>query len=68
MNFENEWWFPILQKHDIKLTAFNNFDDVFENVTTNSIDNRIVTLTDALFIIKEGDGYKILKSPLAYHD
>lgn len=67
-NFDNEWWYPIIEKHNIEILAFNNFQDVFEMGTSNSIDNRIVTLTDALFIIREKNGYKILKSPLAYHD
>jgi len=67
-NFDSEWWYPIIEKHNIEILAFNNFQDVFEMGTSNSIDNRIVTLTDALFIIREKNGYKILKSPLAYHD
>ena len=67
-HFDNEWWYPIIEKHNIEILTFNNFQDVFEMGTSNSIDNRIVTLTDALFIIREKDGYKILKSPLAYHD
>jgi hypothetical protein len=68
MNYANNWWYPILQKHNIELAAFNNFENVFEIGTTNSLENGIVTLTDALFIFNEGDKYRILKSPLAYHD
>lgn len=67
-NFDSEWWYPIIEKHNIEILAFNNFQDVFEMGTSNSINNRIVTLTDAFFIIRENDGYMILKSPLAYHD
>jgi hypothetical protein len=69
MNFENEWWYPILTKHKIELTAFNNFEDVFEMGTSNSVNNRRVTLKDALFLIRsDGDKYTIIRSPLAYHD
>lgn len=67
-NFDKEWWYPIIEKHKIEPQAFNNFENVFETGSSNSIENRTVTLTDALFIIKENDGYWILKSPLAYHD
>jgi len=67
-NFDKEWWYPIIEKHKIEPHAFNNFENVFEMGSSNSIKNRTVTLTDALFIIKENDGYWILKSPLAYHD
>ena len=67
-NFDKEWWYPILEKHKIEPQAFNNFENVFEMGSSNSIKNKIVTLTDALFIIKQNDGYLIFKSPLAYHD
>lgn len=69
MNFNKEWWFPIIEKHKIELQAFNNFENVFEMGSSNSIEDRIVTLTDALFIFGgDNDRYVILKSPLAYHD
>ena len=68
-NYENEWWYPILKKHNIELKAFNNFDNLFYAGTSNSIENSIVTLTDAIYIMKRGkDKYCILKSDLAYHD
>jgi hypothetical protein len=69
MNFENEWWSPILKKHNIEPSGFNNFGKVFEMGTKNTINNRIVTLENAFFLIKNSNGeYYILKSPLAYHD
>jgi len=69
MNSENEWWYPILKKHNIEPSGFNNFEKVFEMGTKNTINNRIVTLENAFFLIKTGnDEYYILKSPLAYHD
>jgi len=67
-NFDKEWWYPIIVKHKIEPQIFNNFENVFEMGSSNSIENRIVTLTDALFIIRQNNDYLILKSPLAYHD
>lgn len=69
MNFENEWWTPILKKHNIIPSGFNNFENVFEMGTTNSINNRIVTLENAFFLIRrDSNEYIIIKSPLAYHN
>lgn len=68
MNLENEWWIPILKKHNITPTAFNNFGKVFEMGTTNSIDGRIVTLENAVFVINDSDKYTIIRTPLAIHD
>lgn len=69
MNFENEWWTPILKKHNIIPSGFNNFEKVFEMGTTNSIKDRIVTLENAFILVKiDAKEYRIIKSPLAYHD
>ena len=63
MNFENEWWTPILKKHNIIPSGFNNFERVFEMGTTNSINNRVVTLKNAFFLLKpDSDGYFILRA------
>jgi beta-lactamase regulating signal transducer with metallopeptidase domain len=69
MNYKKAWWYPILKMHNMKPRAFNTFDPVFEMGSTNSIDGKIVTLKDAVFVIKlDTDDYIIIKSPLAYHD
>jgi len=69
MNYQNEWWYPILKKHNLEPSGFNNFDKIFEMGTKNSINNKIVTLENAFFLIKPlGDEYVIIKSPLAYHN
>lgn len=69
LNIESEWWYPILKKQNIELGAFNNFSNVFETGSKNSIYNRIATLENATFIIKDKyENYLIVKSPLAYHD
>ena len=69
MSLENEWWYPILKKHNIEPLGFNNYEKVFEMGTKNSINNKIVTLENAFFLIRTNDdNYHILKSPLAFHD
>lgn len=66
---KNDWWKPILERHNIEVLAYNNFEYVFEMGSSNSIEDGVVTLTDALFIIRnEGEAYTILRSPLAYHN
>lgn len=69
LNYDNEWWSPILKKHGLAPYGFNNFEKVFEMGTVNSITNRIVTLENAVFLLKpEGDNYSIIRSAKAYHD
>ena len=66
----NDWWRPILAKHEITPRAYNNFEFIFEMGSTNSIDeNNVVTLADAFFLIRTDESaYAILRSPLATHD
>lgn len=69
MNFENEWWYPILIKHQVKPSGFNNFKNIFEMGETNSINNGVCTLTNAFIIIRDSiDNYMIIESPLIIHD
>jgi beta-lactamase regulating signal transducer with metallopeptidase domain len=69
MNFEKAWWYPILKMHNIEPRAFNTFDPVFEMGTTNSVDDKMVTLKNAIFLIRrDSNEYIIIKSPLAYHN
>ena len=52
-----EWWYPILQKLNIELGAYNNFKDVFVmGMEGNSINNGICTLKVATVLIKGEDG------------
>lgn len=66
----NDWWKPILEKHEITPRAYNNFEYIFEMGSTNSIDaDNVVSLKDAFFVIRKGsDHYAFLRSPLAKHD
>lgn len=66
----NDWWRPILEKHDITPRAYNNFEFIFEMGSTNSIDeHNVVTLSDAFFLIRKNEStYSILRSPLATHN
>lgn len=69
LNFENEWWSPIIKKHGMTPHGFNNFEKVFEMGTSNSITNGIVTLENAVFLLKPtGDKYSIIISAKACHD
>jgi hypothetical protein len=69
VNYQDEWWYPILKKHNVVPSGFNNFESIFEMGTKNMINDRVVTLENA-FILSRPDsvGYFIIKSPLAYHD
>ena len=68
-NHDGEWWYPILKKHNIELSSFNNFENLFEMGTKNSISNGVVTLENALFLFKPTEeGYVILRSQVAYHN
>jgi hypothetical protein len=65
------WLNPILEKHNIEPAGFHNFENVSEKGTKNSISDKVVTLENAVFVIRPnniGYCYAILKSPLAYHD
>jgi hypothetical protein len=70
MNFETEWWFPILKKHQIEPAAFNNFDGVFEMGSSgNRIENGKAYLGDALIITQPENGeYVMIRAKKAVHD
>jgi hypothetical protein len=69
MNFETEWWYPILVKHNKVPSGFNNFRNIFEMGENNSINDGLCTLTNAYVIIRDSvDNYIIIESPLLYHD
>jgi len=66
---QNEWWYPILKKHNMELLSFNNYESIFEMGTKNIIDNKVVKLENAIFITKpKGGNYMIIRSPIAFHD
>jgi hypothetical protein len=80
-NFENGWWYSILQKHKIDLKQFNykNTFDMGMNDTINnfwleignsdSLNNRNIPFKDAIFIYKgSGQTYWIWTSEYARHD
>lgn len=70
LNFEKEWWFPILKKHQIEPSAFNNFDGVFEmGSSENRIDNGKAYLGNALIITQPVNGeYVMIRAKKAVHD
>lgn len=64
-----EWWQPILQKHNVKIAAFNNFGDVFEMGEINSSSNNLTTLTNATMIIRgDVDDYVLIQADLIERD
>ena len=67
---ESEWWQPILQKHNLQLGAYNNFDDVFVmGMEGNSIDNGICILKAATALIKNKDNsYMLVKADSIYYN
>jgi hypothetical protein len=67
LKYQNEWWYPILKKHNIVLRNFNTYTDIFEMGTKISSDGKTEIFGDAFIIIKENDKYLILKSPKASH-
>ena len=67
----SEWWQPILQKHNLKLGAYNNFGNVFEiGMDGNSINNGICTLKVATVVVKNRDNsrYMIIEADTVYHN
>ena len=70
----SEWWQPILQKHNLKLGAFNNFDNVFVmGMEGNSINNGVCTLKVATVLVKmkdsdNNDGYFLIEADSVYYD
>lgn len=74
---QNEWWHPALKAHNIKPVAYNNFENVFEMGTKNSITNGLVELENAVFIFKPVrredkkpamNSYVMVKAPFAQHN
>jgi len=68
---KSEWWQPILEKFNLKLGAYNNFDNVFVmGLEGNSIKNGICTLKAATVLIKGEDdgGYMLFKADSVYHN
>lgn len=69
MDLRAEWWQPILQKHGLQVSAFNNFGDVFEMGDRIAIDNGVATLTNPTILIKENNGgYMLIRAVVAEHD
>ena len=69
----SEWWQPILQKFNLKLGAYNNFDNVFVmGMEKNSINNGVCTLKTATVLVKMKDnannnGYFLIEADSVYY-
>jgi hypothetical protein len=80
INFEEGWWKPVLQKHNINLDKFNfkntfymGMNDTIKDLwlemgNSDSLNNRNIPLKDAILISKgAGQTYWILTSEYAHH-
>jgi hypothetical protein len=69
MSSENEWWIPILVKHNMEMKGSNTFKNIFEMGSTNSVENVVCTLTNAFVILRDkSENYSVIESPLLIHD
>lgn len=81
LNNENEWWYPILQKHKVDIKQFNfmstfntgSSDSIrsiaFEIGNCDSTNKSILTLRDPVFILRESDdAYNFIIAKFAIHD
>ncbi|HLP75151.1 MAG TPA: hypothetical protein VK155_19775 [Bacteroidales bacterium] len=79
--YETEWWFPLIKKHNIDPNQFtfggNLKPDASEPDEYTAlelggaafINNKVVTINDAAFFIKEqGDTYNLITAKSASHD
>lgn len=58
-----EWWEPILKKHNLEAKAYNNFERVFIMGDNNSITDNVCTVTNATVIVKgEKDNYMLIEA------
>ena len=54
----SEWWQPIVRKFNLKLGAYNNFDNVFVmGMEGNSIKNGVCTVKAATVLVKMKDDH-----------
>lgn len=69
-DLSTEWWQPILQKHAVEdVNSYNNLGNVFEMGEQNSVTNSVVTLTNAIMIIKGNDNdYMFIRAARIEHD
>jgi hypothetical protein len=79
--YENEWWFPLIKKHNIDPSQFT-FGSNIKPASSNPkgytalelgkgayINDTILTIKDPIFIIKENDEeYNIFIAEFATHD
>ena len=67
---EAEWWFPLLKKHDIKITGeYYTYENIFEMGEKSSFDNDIIELTKATLLCRVDDGksYMLIEAADTLH-
>lgn len=66
-NNKNEWWYPIVKKHGIKVPSFYTCKNVFETGKTVTKSDSTIEFQDAVLIINSGKEYYIFTSNHATH-
>ncbi len=78
--FANEWWYPLIEKHNISAGQFTFWSNIkpAENDPKGYtalqlgagafIKDTILTINDAVFIIKDNDGYSFITAKSASHN
>ncbi len=78
--FEKEWWYPLIEKHNIdasKYTFWSNLkpatDDpegytALELGTGATVKDKVLTINDVIFIIRDNDGYSFITAKTATHN
>jgi hypothetical protein len=79
--FADEWWFPLIEKHNIDAAQFTFWSSLkpasddpkgytaLELGTGASIEDTVLTINDAVFIIRDNDdGYTLITAKTASHN
>ncbi|MBK7132438.1 MAG: hypothetical protein IPH69_06320 [Bacteroidales bacterium] len=79
--FANEWWYPLIEKHNIDAAQFTFWSNLkpaaddpkgytaLELGTGASIKDTVITINDPVFIIKDNDdGYSFITAKTATHN
>jgi hypothetical protein len=64
---EKEWWYPVLQKHQIHPETFYSFKGIFETGGLVIKTDTMIRIEDAVLIIDAKEEYYIMKAPVAIH-
>jgi hypothetical protein len=78
--FAGEWWYPLIEKHNIDASQFTFWssykpatDDpkgytALELGTGATVKDKVLTINDVVFIIRDDDGYSFITAKTATHN